>query len=157
MGMAHVRVGHAGLRSAIGFRAGVDAAHPADLMGADAFRGSCYALRAEVRALSKHTGNHGGDVLRRISRPDMGRLIGETRPFMMVFPSKVVLFEVWLMSRRRPLKWQRKDTRQKIVTKLRPVDVLNAQGKSMAEAIRSIGVREVAYSRWRAEYGGVRG
>ena len=29
------------------------------------------------------------------------------------------------------------------VTKLRQVDVLNAQGKSMAEAIRSIGVTEV--------------
>ena len=30
-----------------------------------------------------------------------------------------------------------------IVTKLRQVDVLNAQGRSMAEAIRSIGVTEV--------------
>jgi len=32
---------------------------------------------------------------------------------------------------------------EKIVTKLRRVEVLNAQGKAMAEAIRSIGVREV--------------
>jgi hypothetical protein len=32
---------------------------------------------------------------------------------------------------------------EEIVTKLRQVDVLNAQGKSMAEAIRSIGVTEV--------------
>jgi transposase-like protein len=46
---------------------------------------------------------------------------------------------------------------EEIVTKLRQVDVLNAQGKSMAEAIRSIGVTEVTYYRWRAEYGGLKG
>ncbi len=46
---------------------------------------------------------------------------------------------------------------EEIVTKLRQVDVLNAQGKSMAEAIRSIGVAEVTYYRWRAEYGGLKG
>ncbi len=46
---------------------------------------------------------------------------------------------------------------EEIVTKLRQVDVLNAQSKSMAEAIRSIGVTEVTYHRWRAEYGGLKG
>lgn len=46
---------------------------------------------------------------------------------------------------------------EEIVAKLRQVDVLNAQGKSMAEAIRSIGVTEVTYYRWRAEYGGLKG
>jgi transposase-like protein len=46
---------------------------------------------------------------------------------------------------------------EEIVTTLRQVDVLNAQGKSMAEAIRSIGVTEVTYYRWRAEYGGLKG
>lgn len=46
---------------------------------------------------------------------------------------------------------------EEIVTKLRQVDVLNAQGKSMAEAIRSIGVTEVTHYRWRAEYGGLKG
>ncbi len=35
--------------------------------------------------------------------------------------------------------------------------MLNAQGKSMAEAIRSIGVTEVTYYRWRSEYGGLKG
>lgn len=39
---------------------------------------------------------------------------------------------------------------EEIVTQLRQVDVLNAQGNSMAEAIRSIGVTEVSYYRWRA-------
>ena len=46
---------------------------------------------------------------------------------------------------------------EEIVAKLRQVDVLNAQGKSMAEAIRSIGVTEVTYYRWRSEYGGLKG
>lgn len=46
---------------------------------------------------------------------------------------------------------------EEIVTKLRQVDVLNAQGKSMSEAIRSIGVTEVTYYRWRSEYGGLKG
>ena len=46
---------------------------------------------------------------------------------------------------------------EEIVAKLRQVDVLNAQCKSMAEAIRLIGVTEVTYYRWRAEYGGLKG
>ena len=46
---------------------------------------------------------------------------------------------------------------EEIVTKLRQVDVLNAQGKSMAEVIRSIGVTEVTYYRWRSEYGDLKG
>jgi hypothetical protein len=41
---------------------------------------------------------------------------------------------------------------EEIVTKLRQVDVLNAQGKSMAEAIRLTGVTELTYYRWRADY-----
>ena len=46
---------------------------------------------------------------------------------------------------------------EEIVTKLRQVDVLIAQGRSVAEAIRSIGVTEVTYDRWRSEYGGLKG
>jgi putative transposase len=37
------------------------------------------------------------------------------------------------------------------------VEVLTAQGKPVAEAIRSIGVTEVTYYRWRNEYGGLKG
>ena len=44
-----------------------------------------------------------------------------------------------------------------IVSKLRQVEVLTAQGKTVAEAIRSIGVTEVTYYRWRSEYGGLKG
>lgn len=46
---------------------------------------------------------------------------------------------------------------EEIVTKLRQVDVLSSQGKSVAEAARSIGVTEVTYYRWRSEYGGLKG
>jgi putative transposase len=46
---------------------------------------------------------------------------------------------------------------EEIVAKLRQVEVLSAQGKPVAEAIRSIGVTEVTYYRWRNEYGGLKG
>jgi transposase-like protein len=45
---------------------------------------------------------------------------------------------------------------EEIVAKLRQVDVLASQGRSVAEAIRSIGVTEVTYYRWRQEYGGLK-
>lgn len=45
---------------------------------------------------------------------------------------------------------------EEIVAKLRQVDVLTTQGRSVAEAIRSIGVTEVTYCRWRQEYGGLK-
>jgi transposase-like protein len=46
---------------------------------------------------------------------------------------------------------------EEIVAKLRQVDVLTAQGQPVAEAIRSIGVTEVTYYRWRNEFGGLKG
>ncbi len=45
---------------------------------------------------------------------------------------------------------------EEIVAKLRQVDVLTSQGQSIADAIRSIGVTEVTYYRWRQEYGGLK-
>ena len=45
---------------------------------------------------------------------------------------------------------------EEIVAKLRQVDVLVAQGQTVADAIRSIGVTEVTYYRWRNEYGGLK-
>ena len=45
---------------------------------------------------------------------------------------------------------------EEIAAKLRQVDVLASQGKSVADAIRAIGVTEVTYYRWRQEYGGLR-
>jgi len=45
---------------------------------------------------------------------------------------------------------------EEIVAKLRQVEVLTTQGQTVAEAIRSIGVTEVTYYRWRQEYGGLK-
>ena len=45
---------------------------------------------------------------------------------------------------------------EEIVAKLRQVDVLTSQGQGVAEAIRSIGVSEVTYYRWRQEFGGLK-
>jgi len=42
-----------------------------------------------------------------------------------------------------------------IVLKLRQVEVLQGQGKSVAEAVRQIGVTVQTYYRWRKEYGGM--
>lgn len=48
-------------------------------------------------------------------------------------------------------------TPEEIVAKLRQVEVLTAQGRPVVEAIRSIGVTEVTFYRWRTEYGGLKG
>ncbi len=45
---------------------------------------------------------------------------------------------------------------EEIVAKLRQVDVLVSQGQSVADAVRSIGVTEVTYDRWRQEFGGLK-
>jgi putative transposase len=45
---------------------------------------------------------------------------------------------------------------EEIVAKLRQVDVLTAQGRSIAEAVKTIAVTETTYFRWRAEYGGMK-
>ena len=45
---------------------------------------------------------------------------------------------------------------EEAVAKLRQVDVLVSQGRSVAEAIRAIGVTEVACYRWRREFGGLK-
>ena len=45
---------------------------------------------------------------------------------------------------------------EEIVAKLRQVDVLVSQGRAVAEAVRSIGVTQFTYYRWRREYGGLK-
>ena len=52
---------------------------------------------------------------------------------------------------------RKRHTAEEIVAKLRQVDVLMAQGRVVADAVRAIGVTEVTYYRWRNEYGGLRG
>jgi putative transposase len=51
---------------------------------------------------------------------------------------------------------RKRHTPEEIVSKLRQVDVLVSQGRSVADSVRAIGVTEVTYYRWRQEYGGLK-
>jgi transposase-like protein len=51
---------------------------------------------------------------------------------------------------------QKKHKPEEIVAKLRQVDVLVSQGQSVSEAVRSIGVTQFTYYRWRKEFGGLK-
>ena len=51
---------------------------------------------------------------------------------------------------------RKKHKPEEIVAKLRQVDVLVSQGRSVADAIRAVEVTEVTYYRWRQEYGGLK-
>ena len=44
---------------------------------------------------------------------------------------------------------------EQIVTKLRQIEVLQAQGKTIAAACKEAGTTEQSYYRWRNEYGGL--
>lgn len=44
---------------------------------------------------------------------------------------------------------------EQIIVKLREVEVLCSQGKTVGEAVRQIGVTEQTYYRWRKKYGGM--
>ncbi len=46
-------------------------------------------------------------------------------------------------------------TAEEIIIKLREVEVLCGQGKTIGEAVRQIGVSEQTYYRWRQKYGGM--
>ena len=45
---------------------------------------------------------------------------------------------------------------EEIIAKLRQVEVLTGQGKSISEALKTIAVTEMTYFRWRAAFGGMK-
>ena len=51
---------------------------------------------------------------------------------------------------------KRKHSIEQIIGKLREIEVELAQGRSVAEVCRSLGVPEQTYYRWRKEYGGLK-
>ena len=51
---------------------------------------------------------------------------------------------------------RKKHSPEEIVAKLRQAEVLAAQGTPVADAVRSIGVTEATYYRWRQEFGGLK-
>ena len=50
---------------------------------------------------------------------------------------------------------RKKYTVEQIIVKLREVEILCGQGKTIAEAVRRVEVAEQTYYRWRKEYGGM--
>ena len=44
---------------------------------------------------------------------------------------------------------------EEILAKLRQAEVLLGQGKKVPEVVKSLGIHEVTYYRWRKEYGGL--
>ena len=44
---------------------------------------------------------------------------------------------------------------EEIIAKLREIEVRLSQGESVGKAVKSIGVTEQTYYRWRKEYGGL--
>ena len=44
---------------------------------------------------------------------------------------------------------------EEIIAKLRQAEVLLGQGKKMPEVVKTLGIHEVTYYRWRKEYGGL--
>ena len=45
---------------------------------------------------------------------------------------------------------------EEIISKLREAEVLLAEGLSVGEVVRRLGVTQVTYYRWRKEYGGMK-
>ena len=46
---------------------------------------------------------------------------------------------------------------EEIIGKLREAEVVLAQGQSVCQVVRKLGVSEQTYYRWRREYGGMKG
>ena len=51
---------------------------------------------------------------------------------------------------------RKRHTPEQIIAKLRQVEIEMSRGKSVAEAVKVIGVTDQTYYRWRKEYGGLR-
>ena len=52
---------------------------------------------------------------------------------------------------------RRRHTPDQIIAKLRDIEVLIAEGKSIAEATKQMEVSEQTFHRWRKQYGGMKG
>ena len=51
---------------------------------------------------------------------------------------------------------QKRHTAEQIISKLRQVEVAQAKGTTIPQAVKQIGVTEQTFYRWRKEYGGMR-
>jgi putative transposase len=60
-----------------------------------------------------------------------------------------------IVLRPNPRSTMKKHTPEEIITKLRRVEALTAEGSTVAEAVREVGVTENTYYRWRRQYAGM--
>ncbi len=67
----------------------------------------------------------------------------------------MVRLEVWVFPNEEDERWVSRHKPEEIVAKLRQVDVLTGEGRTVADAVRQIGVTEFTYYRWRKEFGGL--
>jgi putative transposase len=56
---------------------------------------------------------------------------------------------------RRKIMSQKRYRPEEIIAKLREAEVLLGQGQKVPEVVKTIGISEVSYYRWRKEYGGL--
>ena len=52
---------------------------------------------------------------------------------------------------------RKKFSPEQVVSKLRQIDVLMGEGKTLVQACKEAGVTDVTYYRWKREYGGLKG
>jgi transposase-like protein len=71
-------------------------------------------------------------------------------------PLEVVRTDVWFQAIGGETMPTKRHKPEEVVVKFRQVDVLVGQGKTVADAVRAIGVTQVTYGRWRQEYGGLK-
>ncbi len=89
----------------------------------------------------------------RVAQPNIGlcRIDEATTPRPWVFHSSSFLGEPQLNGAYRP----KRLGAEQIVTKLRQIEVLQGQGRSLAVACKEVGTTEQSYYRYRKEYGGL--
>src|SRR5664279_5642121 len=58
--------------------------------------------------------------------------------------------------RRKQTMPQKRYRPEEIIAKLREAEVLLGQGQKLPEVVKTLGVHEVTYYRWRKEYGGLK-
>jgi putative transposase len=71
-------------------------------------------------------------------------------------PPGMLEFLVWESQIRRQEMPRKRYTPEQIIQHLREAEVLLAQGKTIAQVCKKIGITDQTYYRWRKEYGGIR-
>jgi hypothetical protein len=88
--------------------------------------------------------------------PNVGRFCQVSLKVLVACPVEVIHPQWGKIGLEEDRMGQKHHKPEEIIAKLRRVEVLTSQGRSVAEAVRSIEVSEQTHFRWRAEYGGMK-